>query len=423
MYFVESATIKEFWGDKTVEVDFHPDVSFLIGVNGSGKTTLLNLISAMLRADYPMLLQSPFSEATVHLRRHGHPTRPTISVKKEPGEGGTIPNIKYTIRENPKAEPKIFLFDDFAGERYRMLVHNLWRSSKRQSAQQSDLIDQLAQFIHVTWLSIHRGTPLSRRDDDESYDSTVDKKLHDISNGFSRYFSLLSAKAEAEVKTFQEFMFLSLLYKRGAEKVVVVKVEEMEKQKETLKKIFIDFEMKDFELEVNEHFQAAKNAITSYNEGKNISMADIVALVEARRINEVVKRWTKLQEKLSEIFLPKNTFAEIINSLINKKILTFNLRNQPSFTTTSDKKFGPEQLSSGEKQLYILLGETLLQEKKPYVFFADEPELSLHVTWQDKLVENMMRLNPNAQFIIATHSPDIVSNFGNRVIEIEKRIR
>lgn len=39
-------------------------------------------------------------------------------------------------------------------------------------------------------------------------------------------------------------------------------------------------------------------------------------------------------------------------------------------------------LSSGEKQLFILLTEALLQRECNYLFIADEPELSLHVKWQ-----------------------------------------
>lgn len=65
----------------------------------------------------------------------------------------------------------------------------------------------------------------------------------------------------------------------------------------------------------------------------------------------------------------------------------------------------------------------MLQEGRSFVFIADEPELSLHVTWQSDLVKNMVMLNPNAQIIVATHSPDIVSHFTDKVIQIEKFIK
>jgi len=79
-------------------------------------------------------------------------------------------------------------------------------------------------------------------------------------------------------------------------------------------------------------------------------------------------------------------------------------------------------LSSGEKQLLILLGETLLQRERPSILIADEPELSLHVLWQEKLIANLRTLNPAAQIVVATHSPDIVGSLGNRAIDMETLI-
>ena len=77
-------------------------------------------------------------------------------------------------------------------------------------------------------------------------------------------------------------------------------------------------------------------------------------------------------------------------------------------------------LSSGEKQLLILLTETLLQQKQPYVFIADEPELSLHIEWQRNLIYSIRRLNPLAQIIFATHAPEIAGNYSNKLINMEK---
>jgi predicted ATPase len=76
-------------------------------------------------------------------------------------------------------------------------------------------------------------------------------------------------------------------------------------------------------------------------------------------------------------------------------------------------------LSSGEKQLLILLSEALLQRQTPAIFIADEPELSLHVTWQEKVVSSIRGLNNAAQILAATHSPDIVGALSSRTIDME----
>ncbi len=51
---------------------------------------------------------------------------------------------------------------------------------------------------------------------------------------------------------------------------------------------------------------------------------------------------------------------------------------------------------------------------------ADEPELSLHVDWQEKLLGALTQLAGRCQFIVATHSPDFASGFGDKVIDLAK---
>ena len=84
-----------------------------------------------------------------------------------------------------------------------------------------------------------------------------------------------------------------------------------------------------------------------------------------------------------------------------------------------DKLLSVENLSSGEKQLLLLLITVFLQDRKPAVLFADEPEVSLHISWQQVLIDNLRRLNPNCQIILATHSPSIISKgWGDKVVQM-----
>lgn len=69
-----------------------------------------------------------------------------------------------------------------------------------------------------------------------------------------------------------------------------------------------------------------------------------------------------------------------------------------------------DQLSSGEKQMLLILTTVFLQEEKPNVLLMDEPEISLHISWQDRLIELIRELNPNCQVILTTHSPNIFAN-------------
>ena len=46
----------------------------------------------------------------------------------------------------------------------------------------------------------------------------------------------------------------------------------------------------------------------------------------------------------------------------------------------------------------------------PYVLLMDEPEVSLHVDWQEQLIDLILQLNPNVQIILTTHSPAVIMN-------------
>lgn len=67
-------------------------------------------------------------------------------------------------------------------------------------------------------------------------------------------------------------------------------------------------------------------------------------------------------------------------------------------------------LSSGEKQMLCILLTVYLQDQEPTVLFMDEPEVSLHMEWQQQLIEIIRHLNPKVQIILTTHSPAIIMN-------------
>jgi len=77
----------------------------------------------------------------------------------------------------------------------------------------------------------------------------------------------------------------------------------------------------------------------------------------------------------------------------------------------SDKKVNSRNLSSGEIQIIVLLTHLVFCEyrKESSVFVIDEPELSLHLSWQEKFVDAILEASPSTQFILATHSPAIIS--------------
>ncbi|WP_337174816.1 AAA family ATPase [Paludisphaera sp.] len=64
-------------------------------------------------------------------------------------------------------------------------------------------------------------------------------------------------------------------------------------------------------------------------------------------------------------------------------------------------------LSSGQLELFLFLGSLALAGNRPGVIFIDEPELHLDPQWHRALVRTLLFLRPTAQFMLATHSPEV----------------
>ena len=126
-----------------------------------------------------------------------------------------------------------------------------------------------------------------------------------------------------------------------------------------------------------------------------------------RIIAELQQGNTDAAQQLS---LQKKRFQDIVDDLFaetGKKIVR--TENEIRFSQIGETLM-PYQLSSGEKQMLVVLLTVLVEDNQPYVLFLDEPEVSLHIEWQKRLIDLILELNPNVQIILTTHSPAVVMN-------------
>ena len=115
-----------------------------------------------------------------------------------------------------------------------------------------------------------------------------------------------------------------------------------------------------------------------------------------------------LRAKAGELAKPKARFQDMLDELFSytgKKI--DRQSNELSF-----KQYGetitPYQLSAGEKHMLVILLTALLRCGEHSVLFMDEPEASLHIEWQEQLINMIRELNPDIQLILTTHSPAVI---------------
>ena len=93
----------------------------------------------------------------------------------------------------------------------------------------------------------------------------------------------------------------------------------------------------------------------------------------------------------------------------SKKDVSLNNKFELEFKVNNEILNFP-QLSSGERQVIYILLKVAIATKDNALILMDEPEISLHLSWQEKLLAQIREINPNSQIIIVTHSPAIVMN-------------
>ena len=124
-------------------------------------------------------------------------------------------------------------------------------------------------------------------------------------------------------------------------------------------------------------------------------------------------------QKAQALTEPKRMFQDIVDDLFRETGKTI-------IRTANEIKFNqigvvlqPSQLSAGEKQMLAILLTVLVEDNQSYVLFMDEPEISLHFEWQKQLISLVLKLNPNIQIIMTTHSPAVVMDgWTDRVTEV-----
>lgn len=125
-------------------------------------------------------------------------------------------------------------------------------------------------------------------------------------------------------------------------------------------------------------------------------------------------------EKQAEMKARIEDFRSVINGLFQKTEKHIEIEGN-KFNIVSKGQILPiDALSSGEKQILLIMLRVFLLEGKESYVLLDEPENSLDISWQYKLIDTLTKLNPNAQFFITTHSPSIFgAGWGDKIIYME----
>ena len=113
-------------------------------------------------------------------------------------------------------------------------------------------------------------------------------------------------------------------------------------------------------------------------------------------------------------------FCSIVNNLFKETDKRIEIEGNKFNVVSNGKILSVDALSSGEKQILLILLRVFLLDCKESCVLLDEPENSLDIGWQHELINMLIRLNPNAQFFITTHSHIWgETGWSNKIIQME----
>lgn len=114
------------------------------------------------------------------------------------------------------------------------------------------------------------------------------------------------------------------------------------------------------------------------------------------------------------------SYEDALNSFYWDKRVRVSLRSGIEIETLDGIAIPPEALSSGERQLLMVLTNVLFARDGGALFIIDEPEISLNMKWQRRLVDSLLSCTrmSGAQFILATHSFEILSGHRDRIVHL-----
>ena len=433
-YFIKSFKITKLWGYQDIDLNFNDDVNILIGPNGSGKTTILNLLHSILSVDLWNILNVNFDQAEIKLREF---------------KGRSVRTVKASVADRflklsvgkDTFEIDIDMISDLRFSRYyrhsetrEIIRRTSPRYTVRRRIVPEGFYDALTDLVPIVWLPVSRCLPVTE-DEEERYTGTdslesVDLRLEELLGDLSIYYSRLNAMLSERFRKFEHQALSVILYREDDYQLDSIPPSfPTQAEKEQLLRAFeaaglLDEQMR---IRIDKHFAEVRKMLEKIREIKDtdsdlgLALGDLLGFLLIRQTHSMVGYSRELEEDRERIFKPLRDYEETVNSFLNEKSVKIDEDGKLKIESSPPSELNPRLLSSGEKQILILLTQALLTVDEPVVYVADEPELSLHVAWQEKLLASLVSLSERIQIIVATHSPDIAGKFTDKVIDLGRK--
>lgn len=434
--YLNKFNAKNIYGLFNFNLELNKKLNIIIGSNGTGKTTVLKIILSIFNLDYVFLSKLKFDEVYIDFMHDKFSSLVDLKLYNFINSKNIIKfdifsetlNINYQVvvrdgklfevnyySENTNKETDILALGKpmFLGLDRRFVFDNNINNGDSKTIVNSYLLDT---FI--------------KKNEDPLFDIIELIKSHALANRTKSFKAntqlrnnLIRNLLEKNEEKFNPDVFIeiykasekyekvknslnSLSLGKDIHEIITERLQEYADMSDVLKDIINLSKIS--EIEAEEQFDKIKESVRK-------------EFIDYKRLNKILDLLQKYKERNDEIFYKINLFQDLINKFFIDTDKSLFIDFEGILKVRSHQgRHDTSILSSGERQLIILIGNLIFNREmlKNRIFIIDEPELSLHISWQEMFIDTLLQGQNDIQLIFATHSPAIVSKYHDSLMTV-----
>lgn len=422
-----------------IDIAFNNDLNFITGINGVGKTAVLKTIKAITSPipDFHYLSNLEFGSILVYLEKDKNKykieCRLDNSIKKL-----NIKNITKEISNNPDlVDEKIWIniprSDSFEETEYKFKRSEFYKIIPKE-------FSCLFLDLKRNMIENNLGKDFSEFQDNflirTYFSSKAEISHNEIKNAIENKIKILHNEVDnLQRNLYSDILQICFEFMAVNDHLQISDnendINELIKSKtdviRTIENIEKKFNIKNIKNKINDFF----DKLSEINISKKEEERRLLLILNSRQLEitkKIIRKIEGYNKGIEGVKKPITYFIDTINNFLKytgKRINVTSTGKIFATHTDSKRKLNINELSSGEQQVITIVSHIIFREQNNSLILIDEPELSLHVHWQDMLrnfFENFKE-NKSVQLILATHSPELIYNLEDKCIPLSCRAK